>query len=460
MNSTPSNRNRDKHTVYVVERDSVPEQSQDGVVIAKIGREIRFDPAILDTHLYRGWEPVHHDLLLICAAVEFSDRRFARTQQWCRDFHVIVPVLDLEAWQRLEVQETLTDTLRYLTGDDWYFTFVQGNNTVGSQSRQRSLPFGNSKEFVIAYSDGLDSRCVAGIFDRKDTALRVRVSDTKDKIKYGEGPFDLVPFQVKLSRSRDGGVRSRGFKFAAITAVAGHLCGVSGILVPESGQGALGPVLLPLHNVYADYRNYPAFFRKMEGFIATLLGYSVTYKQPRLWYTKGQTISLYLGQAGKKREDLLETRSCWQQRMNVRADGQVNQCGLCAACLLRRMSMHAAGIDESPSVYTFANLSAPHFMDAIERFNGNCQRKLMMQYGSVGVRHLQQLADLAGHPDTALRRYVFDIARATGASEQETGDNLRRLLVQHAEEWNGFILAQGKASFLHCWTKGSRYGRS
>lgn len=122
--------------------------------------------------------------------------------------------------------------------------------------------------------------------------------------------------------------------------------------------------------------------------------------------------------------------------------------------------MHAAGVDESTSVYTFADLTAPNYKDAIQGFNCKWQPDQMVQYGSVGTRHLQQLADLAGQPDNALRRYVFEIARATGASEQETNGNLRRLLVQHAEEWRDFISAQGKTSFLNGWTKGSRYGRS
>jgi len=445
--------------LYVAEEGSRSKYvGQKDATVIEIGREIRFDPSILDTYHYDGWKPVHYDLLVVCAAVEFADRRFARhTRQWSRPFHVTLPVLELNAWQQLEVQEHLRDTLRHLTGDDWEFTFVQREMIAENQYRQRFLPFDNRKQFTMAYSNGLDSHCVAGIFDKGDKAVRVRVSKSKDKIKKGERPFDLIPFEVTVASSRESGVRSRGFKFAAITAIAGHLSNVSDIIVPESGQGALGPVLLPLHNVYADYRNHPTFFRRMESFITALLGYSVTYKQPRLWYTKAQTISAFLGQPGNTSGSLLNTRSCWQQRMNVRMDGKLRQCGLCAACLLRRMSMHAASVTEPPTTYTFTDLSVPLYKDAILQLNCEWQ-PIMMQYGSVGARHFQQLADLAGQPNTALRRYVFEIARATSASEQETMDNLRKLLVQHAEEWRDFINAQGENSFLHGWTEGGRYG--
>jgi 7-cyano-7-deazaguanine synthase in queuosine biosynthesis len=461
VNSHQVNRNRYGLTLYIAEDGSrFKHDHQDDVIIAEIGKEIVFDPTILDTYHYDGWQPVHHDLLVVCAAVEFADRRCARPgTHWFRTFHITVPVLEPGTWQRPDVQAYLSDTLRHLTGDDWHFSFVHAESSAVNKPRQRSLPFANSKQFAIAYSNGLDSRCVSGIFDKGDIAVRVRVTNSKDKTKQGERPFDQIPFKVKLVSSRESSVRSRGFKFAAITAIAGHLSGVSEIIVPESGQGALGPVLLPLHNVYADYRNYPTFFRKMERFIKVLLGYTVAYKQRRLWYTKGQTISAYLTQPGKIPEYVLRTRSCWQQRWNVRLEGEFRQCGLCAACLLRRMSMHAACVDEPSATYTFADLTVRSYAAATPRSN-RVRPSEMVEYGSVGARHLQHLADLAGQPNTILRRHVFEIAQATDASEQNTLDNLRNLLVQHAEEWRDFIDAQGKHSFLNNWTKGGRYGRS
>ena len=462
MNSHQSKQTKNSLTLFVVEHGRKSKhEGQHNVIIAEIGKEIIFDLSILDTYRYDGWKPVHHDLLVVCAAVEFADRRRSHcSKQWSRMFHVTVPVLELKIWEQQNVQVSLCDTLRLLTGDNWHFSFVQSERSVLDEARQGSLPFGCRKQFAIAYSEGLDSRCVSGIYDEGNIAVRVRVSEKRDRIKKGERPFDLIPFEVKLKLSPESTVRSRGFKFAAITAIAGHISEVSKIIVPESGQGALGPVLLPLHNIYADYRNYPTFFRKMERFVKDLLGYTVAFEQPRLWYTKGQTITAFLEQPGKTVESLLTTRSCWQQRMNVRVDGKLRQCGLCAACLLRRMSMHSARVNEPINTYTFTDLSANHYKDAIPRDSRVWQGNVMMQYGSVGARHLQQLADLAGQSDTSLRAHIFEIARATGASEQETCENLRMLLVQHAEEWSNFISAQGKFSFLYDWTKGGRYGRS
>ena len=446
--------------LHVVEQGKRPHDCNRSAEIAEIGADIIFDPSILDTYHYNGWKPVHHDLLVVCAAVAFADRRCARRRtQWSRPLHISIPVQELTVWQRADVRTYLHDTLRHLTGDDWQLSFIQASGESVDRMRQRALPFNNNKEFVIAYSDGLDSRCVSGIFDTNDTAVRVRVSKTKDRIKKGEMPFDLVPFRIKPKPSPESSYRSRGFIFASITAIAGQLSGVNRIIVPESGQGALGPALLPLHNVYADYRCHPTFFRKTERFIKALLEYTVDYDQPRLWNTKGETISAFLEQSGKKEvESVANTRSCWQQRWNARIDGKLRQCGLCASCLLRRMSMHAAGVEEPVDAYTFWDLTKTRYEDARPRNNHTGQSNTMLEYGSVGVRHLQQLANMAEQAGADMRLHVFQIALAIGASEHDTNENLRKLLIQHAKEWRDFVSAQGKYSFIHRWAAGGRYG--
>lgn len=429
--------------------------------IAEIGKEIAFVPDSLDTYDYNGWKPIHHDLLVVSAAIEYADRRTARRiSRWARDFNITVPVVEVATWQRLEVQASLRAALRHLTGDDWQFTFVpwQGRSVLGA--RQRSLPFGTERSFVIAYSDGLDSRCVSKVSGNGSDAVCVRVTKHRHALKAGDEPFDQIPFRVDVPSSRESSVRSRGFKFAAVTAIAAHLTGLNRIVVPESGQGALGPVLLPLHNVYADYRNHPTYFRKMERFIKAVLGHDVRYDQPRLWNTKGETISAFRRATNKAVDELFETRSCWQQRWNAKMDGKLLQCGLCAACLLRRMSMHAAEIEEPAHTYVIADLTVPAFRNALPGRSKVRLSRTMAEYGSVGARHLQQLADMADLPDADLKVHAFEIARATVEPQEEVLKKIRNMLLTHAKEWRAFMAAQGEQSFLRSWTKGGRRGRS
>ena len=455
MSTAQSKRRRCGLSLHVVERGADRVKASKGYdSIAEIGAELVFDPSILDTYQYEGWRAVHYDLLVVCAAVEFVDRQCARHRtRWSRQFQITLPALDLATWKREGVQLLLQDTLRQLTGDNWHLSFVQSESSTSSAMRQRVLPFPNKKYYAIAYSDGLDSRCVSGLFDTDDSVVRVRVTKNRDRVRDGERPFDRIPFSVRLASSRESNVRSRGFKFAAITAIAAHLSGVHRIIVPESGQGALGPVLLPLHNVYADYRNHPTFFRKIECFIGVLLGHSVEYQQPRLWYTKGETIAAFLARSEIGQQSVLNTHSCWQQRWNARSNGVRRHCGLCVACLLRRMSMHTARVIEPASTYLISDLSAARYKDATLQ-NGRVRlSSTMVEYGIVGVRHLQQLADMSTLSATALRPHVCDISRAIYASEEYTRTALRRLLQQHGEEWIDFVSAQGRRSFITKWAK-------
>ena len=422
-------------------------------ILVEIGKNIVFDPTILDTYRHDGWRPVHYDLLVVCAAVEFADRRRKRrTSQWSRQFKLKLPVFELAVWKEEKVQAHLQDTLRHLTGDNWHFDFIQAKDGVENVMHQNSLIFDDKKDFVMAYSDGLDSRCVSGLLDSTDSAIRVRMTNHKDSSQDGEKPFDRIPFTVKYVSSRESSLRSRGFKFAAITAIVSHLSEVERIVVPESGQGALGPVLLPLHNIYADYRNHPTFFRKMERFVNCLLDFPTTYEQPRLWHTKAETIRDFLANSGNIPESVLSTRSCWQQRWNVRFDGKLRQCGLCAACLLRRMSIFAAGIDEPVDTYSVSDLSAANYESAKLKIDNVNLTKTMVEYGIVGVRYLQQLGEMSKHSNEfRLQPHVHEIAQATGMSEPDVHKALMKLLHQHLDEWRNFIDAQGKNSFVLRW---------
>jgi hypothetical protein len=454
MNAAPER----GHTLRIIEERGTQERKRSkGAVIAKVGEQIRFDLSILDTFDVKGWQSLHYDLLLVAAVVEFADRRWKRPSGWSRRLEITMPVIELGVWQREDVQKSLEAVLKHLTCDTWRFTFVQSMDSSPIGSRQAVLPFKKTKTFAIAYSDGLDSRATSVLSGDKEKAQRIRIAGNKNRRRKAEDYFTQVPFKVNGHGGRESSFRTRGFKFSAVTAIVAHLSEISRIVVPESGQGALGPVLLPLHNIYADYRNHPTFFRKMERFINALLSCKVGYEQPRLWHTKGQTLRAFLELPGTSKETLTDTRSCWQTRRVVNM-GSRKQCGLCAACLLRQLSMHAAGINEAPDTYVVAKLGVATASEALSVIPQQADRKLMIEYGSVGARHLQQLADMAKLPDQELKRYAVEIAEATGADQKVTLQNLRALLMAHASEWESFLAFHGKKSFLSQWLEGGRHG--
>ncbi|SMF34047.1 7-cyano-7-deazaguanine synthase (queuosine biosynthesis) [Azospirillum oryzae] len=425
--------------------------------IAEIGREISFDTEALNAFDIRGCQPHHYDLLVLSAAIEFADRKWKRPKSWVRNFHVTIPVVDLANWRRPLVINTLERVLKHLTCDLWQFNFVQAKSLSPIGSRQIHFDFGKNKALAIAYSDGLDSRAVSALCGDINEVLCIRVAKKRQRRKEGDSPFSQLPFEVKGHRGEESSFRSRGFQFAAVTAIASQLANVERIVVPESGQGALSPVLAPLYVTYPDYRNHPTFFRKMEQFIAAVLGHRVKFEQPRLWFTKGQTLREFLGLQGKTSKHLESTRSCWQKRRVVNVPGK-KQCGLCAACLLRRLSLHAAGVNDAPNNYVVSNLGASDVIKALDSVSRKADRELMINYGSVGARHFQKLANMANWTDDDLRVHVSEISTALGADYKETLKNLRSLLATHAEEWHSFVAVQGRDSFLMSWTQGERYG--
>jgi 7-cyano-7-deazaguanine synthase in queuosine biosynthesis len=426
-------------------------------VIAEVGQHICFSASALDSFDVEGCKAIHYDMLVLCAAVEFADRRWKRPLSWRRVLHVTLPVADPTTWQKSEVLKSLQDVLNHLTGDTWQFTFIQAKDPSPIGSRQMPLDFGKTKTFAVAYSNGLDSRAVSALSGADDEALCIRVAGNYQDRKDGDSYFTQIPFKTKEYRGSESSFRSRGFQFAAVTAIAAQLSNVTRIVVPESGQGALGPVLLPLYSIYPDYRNYPTFFRKMERFINALQDYPVRFEQPRLWSTKGQTLSAFLRIPGKSEEHLKNTRSCWQTRRIVNVGGK-KQCGLCAACLLRRLSLHAADVIEAPNTYVVFDLAASDVNDALSVIPQKADRDIMVEYGSVGVRHLQHLADMVALPDDVLRTYASEIAAATADTYEEILRKLKMMLVSHAEEWRAFLFAQGQQSFLKNWMDGGRHG--
>src|SRR5690606_6790160 len=99
-----------------------------------------------------------------------------------------------------------------------------------------------------------------------------------------------------------------------------------------------------------------------------------------------------------------------------------------------------------------------HFSESLpKRDNFRCSSTLY-DYGYMGARHLQQLADLASADHAVLKPFVFQIADALGASSDYVTAKLRSMLARHSEEWASFKQQLGAKSFLQLWTKGGRHG--
>jgi hypothetical protein len=442
--------------VDVVERG---DSAREDRLTCEIGEHIILETDSLASYFLAQWEPLVFDALLVAAGVEFCDKVKRRPKLgWGRTFELRVPVSDPDRWKSPKVHDALIDAVQFLTGDVWDITFVKRRKVLKTPQETLQLSV-NGDLAVLPFSEGLDSRAVAGLMVDKwgDRLIRVRLgTKAHDRPKTPSGrpqPFTTIPYEVKPAGYSfpESSARSRGFKFSMLSGIAAYLSKAQTIVMPESGQGALGPVLVPVGQAYGDYRNHPLFAVCMEALLEALFGHKVRFEFPRLWFTKGETLAAYLSVSGNA--EWSKTRSCWQDNRHASVDGKRRQCGICAACMLRRLSVHSAGLKENRETYVWEDLKAHTFEEGaaagLKKIDG-AQR----EYAIAGTLHLDHLANLksaAIHAPT-IRLNTSQLAKALNLQEHLVKNKLNRLLDKHSSEWKAYMTSLGSKSFVNRWT--------
>lgn len=438
---------------FLVDAIEVGVPLRDGAMPALLGPNLKLDTRGLTSFFFARFDRRLFDLLVVAAAVEFCDRIKKRPGWgWTRAFDVRVAVHEPEVWSALDVRSSLEDALQFLTGDVWRFRF-ELRGEVEPEPVMASLPLPSSRPLIMPYSEGLDSLAVHALTAHAvgSELVRVRLGSggvDRAALDKDRKPFARVPYRVDTPASPESSARSRGFKFAVVTAIAAAMSDVERIVVTESGQGALGPVLVRSGHAYPDYRVHPAFSRKMEHLFQVLTGHTVHYEYPRIWYTKGETLAAAMALPNPP-DFVSRTRSCWQKSQHASVDGTRRQCGVCAACMLRRLSMFTAEIEEPSDTYVWESLTADDFdAGAAPSFQGHT--RALREYGIAGVLHMDHLAAFAlpFEQPRAVRRVARLTADAMGLDEDAVLTLLKALLERHAAEWRRFVSAQGDNSFV------------
>lgn len=438
-----------QHHVEVVE----PGQSAEhGWVSCEIDKHIRFDTVNLESYCSADWRPVVYDAFVVAAAVEYCDRAKARqSATWGRHISLRVRVHNPDQWNNADVGNVLAT----LTGDRWTVEFMPRAKSAPCP-RQVPLTMENDARAVIPFSDGLDSLAASSLMEEEyGPLLRVRLGRSPFHQQGSRQRFAGVPFRVTGFPAKESSFRSRAFKFALLTGVAAFLARLSTVIVAESGQGILGPPLLSVGQEYEDLRAHPYFFDRMAAFLGKLLGTDICYAYPRIWYTKAETLIEYFRTHIDNGDAWRSTRSCWQDQRHSSVDGALRQCGICSACLLRRMSLHAAGRPDDECSYIWETLAKSSF-NAGAAAGYEIKGEAMHTHFVNGATGLDQLAKLPNSPwsqdviDHQVRRLCRSPSLAKGRSlnESDVRTKVVRLLTQHAKEWQEFKESLGKSSFL------------
>jgi hypothetical protein len=258
-----------------------------------------------------------------------------------------------------------------------------------------------------------------------------------------------IPFKLSsrggLVRHREPSYRSRAFVFGVMAGIAAHLLHARHIYLAESGQGALGPWLTPVGNEAPDVRMHPWFTAQLASLLNRVLGTEVIHLHRQLWKTKGETL--------KELKELRLangwwlTSSCARDQRHVSLDNKRIQCGICAGCLLRRQSLHAAGMRSDRDNYLWNDLSAPTLSRAVHSHQTarNDERQSLC-----AVLEMQQFAEISTDSDR-IRAAAAELSPFVNQHHDEVELALGRLINTHASEWQRFLSRLGPHSFINRW---------
>lgn len=451
-----SNQSTQAKSPYFVAVSEEPSDEKDGILHCRIGDHIKFETEGLEAYFCAEWDQKLYDLLVLAGSIEFCDRAICRsTVEWAREIHLSLPVHEPDQWNDGATKELLCRALSFLTGDCWYIHFNCRKRPV-DKPRQGLFDFLDHVTSVIPFSEGLDSLAAARISELKHKKIlaRVRLGSARAPRDFEcpqRAPFATVPYKIQgvHYRLRESSQRHRGFKFAALCGIAASLAKCVEVIIPESGQGAIGPSLVTAGQGYPDYRSHPRFLRFMEQFPDRILERKLCFLTPRIWFTKGETLKEYVELNASHFKDLRSTRSCWQQARQIGFEGRFPQCGICAACMLRRMSMHAAGLSEPNETYLWEDLSAQSFVRGCASGFPRITESLK-EYAIAGALHLDHLAEIgsSSFSERTLNRESLFLSQSTDMSQEEVNKGMRRMLGKHREEWKEFLESLGKDSFI------------
>lgn len=440
--------------IVVLEEEVAPLDS-DTVLYCQLGKDIVILYDELRNMCLRHLEARDLDLLIVAAAVAFADRNIKRyVSCWSRKMHLTIPVHELDRWTNKTVGAALSNTLGYLTGDIWDFSFVQRQKTdptVGQLFLERLV---HGEHILFPYSGGLDSFAASRLFgiqsSRKPFYITIETSSqtrsvAKKTITRGEQIHASLPIRFKKNDHPEASSRTRTFLFFAVTTLAARMLRASSILVSENGQGALGPSLVPSGGEHPYVGTHPAFTKRFAQFISTLWeDQTVQFEHPYIWHTKAELL-LALKEKGLS-YGWDATVSCPCDLRRNKGSSAPAHCGMCSNCFLRRMSAFNAGLASihSEHRYLWNNLNADKLADAVEGVpihHGTTKNDQDIALG--GVLSHTQLAQFADELDggAAFLQAVYELSRSLRLDETSTSDKLKRLLVQHRQEWRTFLAA-------------------
>lgn len=359
--------------VFCGPKDHIPTQREVGVeYVSMYEHEGLADVSTVGTSLIkdilasgvapnaRSW-----DFLSLALAVNAADNVLERAPSpdgWTRQIELEVVLYEPEPYQALAKE--IEQALRFLTGDFWRLTFVDG----GYPPPRPKSPVRFDADCVCLLSGGLDSLVGAlNLTEQGRQPLLVSQTARGDKETQSLFATGLGGNERHLQWNQnirpkvediEGSTRGRSIGFFAFAAVAAdHLSTVRpdlprpiGVIVPENGLISLNVPLNPGRvGSLSTKTTHPVFMDRLQ----------------KLWDALGMPAVLHLPYAAKTKGEMMaecrvpdvlaqvatQATSCGRFVRNG-----YKHCGRCVPCLVRRASFIRAGIEDN-TTYVYPMLS-------------------------------------------------------------------------------------------------------
>jgi hypothetical protein len=319
------------------------------------------------------------DLLMIAVMVHAADTRINRSQvsqdNWTREIRLVVPVSNPDRWN--DCRPLLSSTLRFLTGDLWDVTFRHWSTHVPHPITAK-LSIGSSTTFnsVSLFSGGLDS--LIGAIDSLEggpaplfashagdgsvSSPQAQLFAALAKQYAPKVGVQRLRMAMRLEDAAISGIdsenstRGRSFLFFALGAMAGSAFGKEFTLrVPENGLISLNVPLDSTRLGSTSTRTTHPYYIHRWNELLKYIGLPCTIYNPYWNKTKGEMIR------DCSNRDVLKglaqfSVSCAHPSYKRYAQDEVDHCGTCVPCIIRRAAFASSPIAD-PTAYRVKNLS-------------------------------------------------------------------------------------------------------
>jgi 7-cyano-7-deazaguanine synthase in queuosine biosynthesis len=433
-------------------------------------RSVELDSKKMAFSLGSVLNPIQADMLDVAIAVHAADRCCSRAKghpgkhAWVRRMCVSIPVRNPDLWGSKETVTRLTALLQFMTDDVWTFEFTKRTDRVVAEQQQHLFSNVPTDPVEVAlFSGGLDAFSGAARRMKENPERKfILVSAWANSIqKAGQKKQKAVlarlyknlhahlgyDYGVQKSprrKDRESSQRTRGFLFMSLGAVTAMAAGQNELHVYENGIGAIN---LPLNGSQVGAYNsrpvHPRTIAKMRDYLGHITNNPFQIHVPFVFHTKGEMCA---GISEKEVQKATATTfSC--DKFPCRNASHKSQCGYCTSCLLRRMSIRAAGLHSLDSGDKYEYDICGNVVPAFDRISG--YRKMSWQTGI-----LQSALDV---PDKwkglsnsfpEMSDTAFYLSEITKMAPEEVREKLCGLYQTHVKEWRQFENACSQELFV------------